>query len=314
MPSSLVACSPRLTLLVSVTAVICVAMANGIRQNKLATANNDFAFTLYKAIGESNSGRNVFLSPVSISIGLGMLYAGARGETKTQLATVMRLSDFTPGDVNVEFRDLLETLNAPGNNYTLLAANRLFAQRGFRFQDEFLRVTADYYRAALEPLDFAKEPQQSRVHINGWVAKTTADKIKDLLPDGSIDFGTALVLVNAIYFKGLWSNPFERSATQQKTFHLSRSKLTSIEMMSMNVKDLDYFDSAKLESAVLELPYVGGQASMFIILPHSVEGLTLVESRLNAQSLGEVFRKLRTERVRRSFVKGNGKSRNCKSC
>lgn len=295
-------------LLVSVTAIICGAMVNGIRQDKLATANNDFAFTLYKAIGESNTGRNVFLSPVSISIGLGMLYAGAGGETKTQLASVMRLSDFTPDDVNKEFRDLLETLNAPGNNYTILAANRLFGQSGFPFKDEFLRVTADYYRAALEPLDFAQEPEKSRVHINDWVAKTTADKIKDLLPDGSIVVSTALVLVNAIYFKGLWSNPFERSATEQKTFHLSRSQLTSIEMMSMNAKDLEYFDSAQLESAVLELPYVGGRASMFIILPHDVEGLTLVESRLNAQSLGEVFSNLRTERVRRSFVLGNGKT------
>lgn len=289
-------------LVVSVTAFICVGIVDGIQQNQFAMANNDFAFSLYKAIGKSNAGGNVFLSPASISIGLGMVYAGAAGETKTQMTTAMRLSNFDSDSVNEEFRGLLDSLAAPENNYTLLVANRLFGRKGYEFREEFIRVTEDYYKAALDILDFAGEPGKSRLVINDWVAMKTADRIKDLLPDGSIDDLTALVLVNAIYFKGLWANPFDDSATKQRTFHLSRSGVTSIEMMSMDVKDLGYFNSTRLRSAVLELPYVGGRASMFVFLPSDVEGLDWVENQLDAQTLGEVFDNLRTEKVSYDFV------------
>lgn len=289
-------------LVVSVTAFICVGIVDGIQQNQFATANNDFAFSLYKAIGKSNAGGNVFLSPASISIGLGMVYAGAAGETKTQMTTAMRLSNFDSDSVNEEFRGLLDSLAAPENNYTLLVANRLFGRKDYEFRREFIQVTEDYYKAALEVLDFADEPGKSRLVINDWVAMKTADRIKDLLPDGSIDDLTALVLVNAIYFKGLWANPFDGSATKQRTFHLSRSGVTSIEMMSMDVKDLGYFNSTRLRSAVLELPYVGGRASMFVFLPSDVEGLDWVENQLDAQTLGEVFNNLRTEKVSYDFV------------
>lgn len=279
-----------------------------IVQNKLASSNNEFAFDLYKKIchrhNDDDDGRsNIFLSPASISTALAMVYMGTRGDTKKQMMSSMYLSVYkTNEDVNEEFKALLQILNS-AQNYTLVIANRLFGQERHKFKEEFLRDTKTYYKASLEAVDFQHDPDVSRRHINDWVAEKTSQKIKDLLPSGSISSATTLVLVNAIYFKGIWLTQFKRENTRNLPFHLSIVEKSSIEMMKINEGEFNYYNDSHNDCQVLELPYVGHQASMFIILPNNIEGLPRVENVLEADRIDEILKRVRSRKVDLIFPK-----------
>ena len=297
-----------LCLILSATHISAIKIGDRAIQSKLANSTNEFACTLYKTISKSVNGGNIFLSPASISTALAMVYFGARGETRIQMTSVMRLDIYdSSGELSLktDFKKLLETLSNPQNNYTMYIANRLFGQEGYSFTAEFLQDTEAYFMASLEALDFRNNPSSSRLHINEWVAQQTSDKIKDLLPDGSITVLTRLVLVNAIYFKGLWSNPFDNLATKPETFYLSASQTTQIDMMHLGKKRLNYYNSTELGCQVVELPYIGGQSSMFILLPHDIDSLSFVENRLGADSLEKMFSGFKSVDVRVSLPKFN---------
>ena len=295
-----------LSLILSATYVSAIDNGGRIVQSKLANSTNEFAFNLYKTISKSVNGDNIFLSPASISTALAMVYFGTRGETRTQMASVMHLDVYNSSDdssLKSDLKKLLETLSDPQNNYTLYIANRLFGQEGYSFRDEFLQDTEAYFMASLQTLDFRNNPSSSRLHINDWVKLQTSGKIKDLLPDGSISTRTRLVLANAIYFRGLWSNPFDKLATKPETFYLSVNQTMQIDMMHLGRKRLNYYNSTELGCQVVELSYIGSQSSMFILLPHDIESLSFVESGLGADSLGKMFSSLKSVDVRVSLPK-----------
>ncbi|TNF73508.1 MAG: serpin family protein, partial [Acidobacteria bacterium] len=166
---------------------------------------NLFAVDLYRKLGES--GGNLFFSPLSLSTALAMTSAGAAGETKQEMEEVLQF----PVDVesvHASNAALAASLDrgASLGGYQLEIANRLWGQPGFDFEEGFLAVTKDSYGAGFETLDFAKSPEEARRTINRWVAEQTSKRIEDLLPPGSIEALTRLVLTNAVYFKGDWLN------------------------------------------------------------------------------------------------------------
>lgn len=286
-----------LCLILSATYVCAIDDGDRIDQSKLPNSINEFAFELYRAICKSVDDNNIIISPASIATALAMVYIGARGETRRQMTSAMHLNVYNSSDetsLKKDFRKLIQTLSKPQNNYTLYIANRLFGQEGYNFTDEFCQDTEDYFKAPLETLDFSNNPNNSRVHINEWVAEQTSDKIKDLLPDGIITTLTKLALVNAIYFKGLWSNQFDKQATKSETFYLSVSEMTQVDMMHLGRKRLNYYNSSELGCQVVELPYIGNQSSMFILLPHDIKSLSAVESRLGADPLDRMFTGLKS--------------------
>ncbi|XP_058602783.1 leukocyte elastase inhibitor-like isoform X2 [Onychostoma macrolepis] len=259
----------------------------------LSGANTRFSLNLFKKIGGGNASKNVFYSPISISSALAMVLLGAKGNTAAQMFKVISHL-FTPNvsadQIHSSFNKLMSELNKPGAPYVLGLANRLFGEQSYQFVEKFLNDAKRYYEAKLEKADVKMKSEAARVDINKWVERKTQGKIKDLLPQGSIDAMTKLVLVNAIYFKGNWEKKFSKEATRDGQFKLNKIQTKPVKMMNQKAK----FPLAlipEMDSQVLELPYVGKNLSMLIILPDETEdeinGLQKLEKALTYEKLME---------------------------
>lgn len=259
--------------------------------SKLVTGNTQFGMDLYGQL-KSEAG-NLFLSPFSISTALGMTAAGARGTTLEEMQKVLHL----PADPHAGFGALLRSLNeeadAKKRGFTLSTANALWAQQGYPWKPEYKKIVATDYAAGLFDVDFKGNAEAARATINQWVEKETREKIKDLLPAGSITALTRLVLTNAIYFKGDWQDPFDKKATKDLPFTTADGKKINTPLMFRQGRYL-YAENDAYQ--VLDLPYTGRRISMTVVLPRKVDGLPAVEKELTAAKLAETLKGLRPER------------------
>lgn len=180
----------------------------------LVAGNTAFALDLYHQL--SSQGDNLFYSPYSISVALAMTYAGAAGQTGSEMADTLHFS-LDQARLHPAMNALDLAMNgspgteAPGDDskFQLNLVNSLWGQQGYNFRPEFLDILAENYGAGLRSGDFAAHPEKSRENINHWVSDETRKKIQDLVPEGVINSLTRLVLVNAIYFDGSWVLPFK---------------------------------------------------------------------------------------------------------
>ncbi len=233
--------------------------------------NTDFALDLYRKLGASDSG-NLFVSPQSITLALSMAYAGSAGATTTAFEQVMHVG--LPEDrYHRAMNDLDRQLTsrgqgakaADGQPFRLAIANQMFAERTFGFEAPYLDTLALEYGANVRLMDFVAKPDPSRVAINQWVEQKTEDRIKDLLPEGTITTDTRAVLVNAIYFNAAWAEQFKPEATRTGTFHNLGGATPTVPMMygpSMAAK------AATVSGVeVVSLPYDGNELSMVVLMP-----------------------------------------------
>jgi serpin B len=249
---------------------------------------NLFAVDLYKKLGGSPG--NLFFSPLSLANALAMTSAGAAGGTEEEMAEVLQF----PVDVesvHASFGALAESLDhgASLGGHQLDIANRLWGQADFEFEEEFLAVCADSYGAGFETLDFATSPDKARETINRWVEKQTSNRIQELLPPGSIEALTRLVLTNAVYFKGDWLDQFDRKSTERAPFYAEGEHPVEVPLM-MRKGDYRYAEFSGFQ--VLELPYVGDELSMVVVLPSARDGLGAVEAQLSHEKLNGWIRRL----------------------
>jgi serpin B len=231
--------------------------------------NTAFALDLYQQIRVQPG--NVFYSPFSISEALAMTWAGARGETEKQMATALHFTlsqdkqhpAFDALDLALASRGQGKK-GSDGQGFRLNVANALWGQMGYSFLPAFLDTLAQNYGAGMHVVDFEKAPEDARTIINDWVAQKTADRIKDLLPPGSVDSSARLVLTNAIYFNAAWANPFKPEATKALAF--TKRDGTQIQVPTMSGSpEVPY--GAGPGWAAVELPYDGNELSMVLILP-----------------------------------------------
>jgi serpin B len=234
----------------------------------LVEGNTRFALDLYRVLYDPEA--NLFCSPYSISQALAMTYAGARGDTERAMAGALRFA-LPQERLHPAFNALDQALasrgegdDEQGQRFRLHVANALWGQKGFDFQPAFLDLLAQSYGAGLRVLDFAGAPEPSRETINHWVEDQTEDKIKDLLPQGSIDLDTRLVLSNAVYFNADWMHPFVEGATQDGAFHLLDGNTVTVPLMRLDER-LGYGEGQGYQA--VELPYVGGELAMVVLLP-----------------------------------------------
>ncbi len=264
----------------------------------LVSGNSVFAFDLYQALRDEDG--NSFYSPYSISLALAMTYAGARGETAQQMADTLHFT-LTQDHLHPAFNSLDLKLSQRGKGaegkdeggFRLNIANAIWGQKDYHFLATFLDVLAENYGAGLRVLDFTKEPEESRIMINDWVSEETEGRIKDLLPSGSIDPLTRLVLTNAIYFNAAWQYPFEENATRDGLFHLLEGGEVSVPMMRQK-KSLGYAESEGYQA--VELPYDGRELSMVILLPQAGQFETFEKS-LDAQQVDNIIKGLESTQV-----------------
>ena len=243
---------------------------------RMAESSDAFAVDLYASLAEDAG--NLFFSPFSIAAALSMTMGGANGVTEDEMHSVLHVTD--EAGYHQAFGSLLVDLS--GNHhrpYELDVANRLWGQDGFPFDPVYLALLADDYQAPLEVADFTSDPDGVRQDINGWVADQTRDRIQDLLPAGSVDALTRLVLVNAIYFLADWKTAFDKADTADGAFTLADGSSTTVPLMYGEVEG----DVARLDGlGVLRLPYEGDDLSFIVLLPDDADGLPALEASLSA--------------------------------
>lgn len=238
----------------------------------LVDGNTAFALDLYQELRQEEG--NLFYSPYSISVALSMTYGGARGDTAEQMASVMHY-DLGQEGTHPAFNALDQALASrsqtpveDGDPFQLNIVNAIWGRPGYAFEPAYLDLLALNYGAGLRLLDFIADPEGSRQAINLWVEEQTQEKIKDLLPEGSIGSDTVLVLTNAIYFNASWANPFEPSATTQGSFQPEGGDPVQVDMMHQS-SQMNYAQGEGWQAA--ELPYQGYELSMVVIAPDAGE-------------------------------------------
>ncbi|XP_077876592.1 serpin B9-like [Ictidomys tridecemlineatus] len=245
--------------------------------DSLAKANGTFAIQVLKMLCQDQPSQNVLFSPLSISSALAMVLLGAKGNTKDQIAQAMSLN--TEEDIHKGFQMLLTQVNKPGSKNLLTTANRLFGEKTYDFLSTFKVSCLQFYHAELELLSFTEATEKSREHINTWVSKETKGKIPELLPMGSIDEQTRLVLVNAIYFQGIWDETFDKACTKEMPFKINQGDEWPVQMMWQEA-NFNFIYISEAQTKVLELPYAGKTLSMIILLPDEDVDLSVVENNL----------------------------------
>jgi len=284
-----------------------VSDATGDDLKQLAAANRTFALDLYHQL-ETMDG-NLFYSPYSISSALAMTYAGAEGKTAEEMAAVLRFlmeedrlhPAFNALDQYLEGLAKQEVPDDMGEVFQLNIANAIWGQKDFHFESDFLDTLATYYGAGLRLLDYIQVPEESRVTINDWVSDQTEERIQDLIPQGAINSDTRLVLSNAIYFKATWLEPFEESLTEDKIFLGLDGEEFMIPMMSLGSDaSFPYYQTEGFQA--VDLPYLGGQVSMLVIVPD--EGMFPdFEVNLNSEILDEIVGNLTYQPMYLNFPK-----------
>jgi serpin B len=273
----------------------------------LVAGDTAFAFDLYSHLTSTRG--NLFFSPFSISTCLAMTYAGAKGETAHEMAQVLHLQP-DPVETAKSFAALQAQLNdaQKGNGIELTTANGLWAQQQHPFLPAFLATAHDQYQANLKEVDFSTAAGPVRQEINDWVSTKTRGKIADLLQPGALNSATRLVLVNAIYFKGRWAEPFKTNQTTIDSFNVTSAQKVQTPLMHLKAR----FRYAELDGfQLLELPYAPGEMSangpapapgiapqanpppgvgrlsLVVLLPKDSEGLIPLENSLNEKALAD---------------------------
>jgi serpin B len=260
--------------------------ANTADQAAVVAGGNAFALDLYAQLRTQPG--NLFFSPESISTDFAMAYAGARGETATQMAHVFHYT-LPPERLHPAVGALLAGLNGTHNGYELHVADALWAQQNTNFLPAYLNLVQTDYGAGFRQVNFSKSAESVRATINAWVAQETNDKIQNLLAPGTITPATLLVLTNAIYFKGAWLNPFKKAYTEVDDFHLSAQQTVKTPMMD-RTGSYNYYDGGTFQE--VELPYQGNELSMVVLLPKTIDGLPALEKSFTAANLSTWLNKL----------------------
>ncbi|MGO9567323.1 MAG: serpin family protein [Desulfomonilaceae bacterium] len=288
--------------LLSIVAVIissvlwsCISWATDTESQKGATASaiNAFGLELYQKL--KNQDENLFFSPYSISVALSMTCAGARGQTRDQIAQALHAKsdreclarDFGPLN-----RDLADSILKGEGELNL--ANGLWLQKGYNFKQEYLEFMGNTYGTHPSELDFKRDPKSAREEINKWVSRQTRDKIRDLMTEGAIGTGTRFVLANAIYFKGKWDREFKKELTKDAPFTSLDGKKASVPMMKRE-GTFGYATGDGFQA--LEMAYKAGQVSMIVLLPAKDFSLKNFEERLNPDTVSKWIHELKETKV-----------------
>jgi serpin B len=233
------------------------------------------------------------VSPTSLSIGFAMTLEGARGETAAQLAQVLGFGEDTSA-LQVAAQTQLDRWNDPDRTgYDLRIANRLFVRDGTPLEPRFVAITRDRYGAPIEALRFSPL-DATRRYINRWVAEQTEGHVGELLPPNTLTPLSRMVLANAVYFLGTWRHPFPRAGTYDGRFHFGGGQVARVPTMRV-VERFGFARAAGVE--LLEMPYVGGDLSMVVVLPNERHGLPALEETLSAHRLEEWLAALEPQRV-----------------
>ena len=235
---------------------------------KIVSFNNKLGLELLSIVPANGDG-NTFISPTSLFMALSMIYNGADGVTKAEIAKVLQNEGMDVAELNKANASLMSILDRDSKNIQLNIANSIWLNKKFHFQTDFARNNRDYFQAKIKEIDI--NDGQSPKMINNWVKKSTKDKIEKIV-DSPLDANLVAILINAIYFKGNWKDEFDKQQTEERTFYLADGTTKEVPLMTLTRK-WAYMENENFQA--VSLPYGDGKMSMKVFLPK--ENSNLVE-------------------------------------
>lgn len=231
------------------------------KSKQIVSANNEFAFSLFKEIAASEDKTNFMISPVSASLALGMVYNGAAGDTQKAFANTLNYGDATLEETNLVNKNIIDNLTYTGSESTFKIANSIWIRNTFPVKEPFKALNEEFYNAKAANLDFT-DPQTLNT-INNWASEHTNGKIPTILDQ--IDSDAVLFAINALYFKSDWKYRFDPDKTKNLPFYGDGGQTKSVAMMAME-QNLPYYTNDMFASVLL--PYKNDKYTMSLLLPN----------------------------------------------
>ncbi|KAM5148111.1 antithrombin-III [Mantella aurantiaca] len=265
---------------------------------ELSKANSRFAIDFFKVLADSKANsENLFISPLSISQAFTMAKLGSCDNTLKELMEVFhfdQVSTKASDQIHFFFAKLNCRLYRKANKSSeLISTNRLFGEKSLTFNETYQEISEAVYGAKLWPLNFKEKSEESRDIINNWISNKTEKRITNVIPEGAITADTILVLVNAIYFKGLWKSMFDSRNTFVDNFHVPENTEPRKVRMMFQDDRFRYCSYKKDSVEVLEMPYKGDDITMVLVLPTEGTPLETVEQNLSLEKLSEWLNQMR---------------------
>ncbi|GAB4373929.1 MAG: serpin family protein [Calditrichia bacterium] len=231
------------------------------QENEIVGVSQNFGLRLFKQIqSEESPESNIFISPLSVSLALGMTMNGAAGETYAAMRQTLGFGELSEQEINEAYRSLMDLLLNLDPKVVFEIANSIWPRKDFSVLPSFLEVNQKYFDSEVRPLDFTR-PDAVDI-INKWISEKTHGKIENML--NAIPPDVVMYLINAIYFKGLWSYQFDKELTSLENFYISDQNVMSCQMMKIS-GDWLYYQGSDVQ--IIDLPYGDGLFSMTIFLP-----------------------------------------------
>uniref|UniRef100_A0A8C8VQT6 Serpin family B member 10 n=1 Tax=Pelusios castaneus TaxID=367368 RepID=A0A8C8VQT6_9SAUR len=246
----------------------------------LSMVNTHFALDLFKYKCKTQTDKNLLFSPWSISTAMAMVYLGAKGNTAEQMA-----------EVSWVYRESNDLFGCNCPVYSQITHTRTHTNDFLSLAlKDYLQSIKKYYRTEPQAVDFMGDAEKVRRQINSSVERQTEGKIQELLPVDSVDSLTKLVLVNALYFKGNWAKKFKDGFTKEQPFRMTKNTTKPVQMMFQREK-FNWTYIKTVHTHIIELPYVGNDLSMLILLPDDISddttGLEMLERDLTYEKLSK---------------------------
>jgi serpin B len=247
----------------------------------IAAGTNNFAFDFFHKLQETKgAGDNLFVSPLSLHVALGMLLNGAENETAQEILKTLKMEGVSIADLNKAYKTLIEELPNADSKVNLGLANSIWYRSGFRVENDFQTVMKNSFQADVTGLSF---DNAAKDRINQWASDKTNGKIKKVLDEISPDH--VMFLLNALYFKGDWKSTFDVKDTRDEAFKLENGSQKQVKMM--HVKS-DFKVAHGSDYSAVQLPYANGQFSMTLLIPTGNNTVGSVLSKLTAQEWSEL--------------------------
>jgi serpin B len=254
-------------------------------------AVNSFSFDIFEELFEEDN-NNLFISPYSIFTALAMTYEGAKAETAEEMADVLHVEQDNES-FHLYMKTLYDVLNIKNIDYNISSANALWVKKNLQLLEEYLNIIREFYGGDATEVDYSN-PSESVAIINQWVENQTNGLIKDLITEDMINPLTALILTNAIYFKGIWKTQFDPENTTNRLFETATGKSVEAETMTLVDTYDRFYYTENDDMQLLELPYTGDNISMMVFLPKSND----IASFVNKIDI-EMFSTLRASMIER---------------
>ncbi|EGI61105.1 Serpin B10 [Acromyrmex echinatior] len=255
------------------------AVENNLAVQAVSQSAHLFSANFVKTVSQEQSD-NLICSPLSAHIALSMAADGAAGNTEAQFKDVLKLPASKPQTLE-GYQNLIDKLNNV-ENVTLKLANKMFIGKDFPIKPEYKQDLETYYKSGIQSVDFSKS-QEAADTINIWCKEQTNDRIKSIINEGDVDASTALVLANAVYFKGLWAHQFDPKLTTDRPFHIDANTVKDVPTMYRK-GNYKYTELPEYDAKCIELPYANKEISMVIILPNKIDGLAALTDKLEEVS------------------------------